>query len=421
MKKWLKYMIGIAAVLLVVGVIVAVRSRGEKQPRTVRAERGEIKQEVSFSGRLAPEQEAELAFELGGTVTQVLAQLGQSVEKGQPLMVVDDRIAALELAKARADTAAAQEQKQLAWNEAQHDASQTQAENARLLEKKRQAVRDAKRELDQQQKVHSRTAIESGEVAATESARLALQAKESLYHAAQQDLTQTLKTVEKSNQLKQDAAEQAEATYLATTQASGRVAGLSSLEASRALAAVRLAKTTLRAPFDGVVTLADTGAGEYATAGKTVVTVATTGALELKADVPETDAAKLFSGAVADVTFDVYGSRETWKAEVISIAPAAKVIEGVPTFEIRLQLLSSDPRFKPGLTANIMVHTAQREHVLALPRRAIIRREGKEYVKVQDGETEREIEVTTGLLGSDGRIEILSGLNGGEEIIVSSD
>ncbi len=396
-------------------------TRGEKESvyRTVMAERTTVKQDVTFTGKLDARQSATLAFEVGGPVIDVLAALGEKVTAGQALLRVDDRLANLELAKARADQDAAENQKEIAWNAAEVEWEHTKAENAQTLEKARQAVRDAKRELDQQRIVHEQVDGESGDSSTTDSTVLALKVKESAYHAAQEALRVAEKTAAKTDELKRGAADSAQAAYLATVQRSGTVAGLSSLEANEELAAVRLSKATMVAPFDGFVTLVDVDKGEYAAAGVAVVKVETVDDLELTADVPETDAAKLVSGAMATVTFDAYGSAETWPAEVVSVAPAAKIISGVPTFEVTLSLISSDVKFKPGLTANIIVHSAQRDNAIAVPRRAVITQGSREFVRVLDGDATREIEVTTGLLGSDGRIEIVSGLTGDEEVIVN--
>lgn len=425
MKTWVKVAWIIGAVVIVVGIGWAIlrRGGGDDGPRTVAAERGDIKQEVAFTGSLKARRSVTMGFEAGGTVREVLVEVGDAVNEGDVLVRLDTSLAALELAKAKADLAAAQEQKRLGLVSAQEDLEHTKAENEELLEKRRQAVRDAKAELDQQKQVHVRTDSESGESATTETAVLTLRAKESAYHATQEALEETIQTVERQNQLKRSAAAEAAAVFEATNQASGEVAGLASLEASRRLAAVRLSKNVLTAPFSGVVTEVNGDKGEFVAAGAVVAGVATTGQqdLELSADVPETDAAKLEPGQQAIVTFDAYGSNETWNAEVVSVAPAAELIEGVPTFEVTLQLLTSDPRFKPGLTANITVHAAERKNVIALPRRAVITQNGRQFVRVLEDGAVREVNITTGLLGSDGRVEITSGLAGGEEVMIGND
>lgn len=410
---------GVGLVVAAAGAAIWLQRGGEEDVRTIRAERGVVKQEVSFTGRLVAKQEVSLGFELGGTVSAVLVEVGQTVTAGQSLARIDSRLASLELARAAADEAAAQEQRYLAWQAAEQDWEKTKRENAKTLEGKRQAVRNAKTEVDQQRTVVGETDEENGESALTATALLTQRVKESAYVAAQKSLEETQAAIDAVNARKRAAADEAKAVYEATRQASGAVAGLSALEAARQLASVKVSKTTITAPFDGVITAREVEPGQYVAPGTVALSVATTGELELVADVPETDAAKLSGGAQAAVTFDAYGSAQEWAAEVVSIAPAARIIEGVPTFEVKLRLVSSDARFKPGLTANIIVYAAERKGVLALPRRAVITRTGKEFVRVKDGAAEREVEIQTGLLGSDGRVEIISGLTGGEEVVIN--
>ena len=73
------------------------------------------------------------------------------------------------------------------------------------------------------------------------------------------------------------------------------------------------------------------------------------------------------------------------------------------------------------MTANIDVKSANRENVIAVPQRAIIRKNGDQFVRIADGEGFREVKVETGLRGSDGNIEIISGISEGDEVITFSE
>lgn len=420
MKRWTK--IAIPAVLTAAvaagGYFYVRRGAGETEPRTVRAERGEVRQEVSFTGTITAREAVDLAFETGGVVAELAVDIGDTVTAGEVIAKLDSRLASLELARVRADVAAAQEQKHLAWQSAVRDAEATEQENDQVLESKRTAVRNAKTELDQQRRVASKTGLESGDAALTESAVLTLRVKESALKAAQRDLEETQAAVETSNTVKRDAVSEARAAYEATLTASGRAAGLASLEATRALAAARLDKTVMRAPFGGTITARTFEAGEYAAAGSTVVTLESTDSIELTADVPEADAAKFMAGAPATFTLDALGAHESWTAAVAEVAPAAKIIEGVPTYEVALVPAARDERFKLGLTANITVQAALRHNAVSVPRRAVLTRDTAEFVRVKEADAVREVPVKTGLLGSDGRVEITAGLAGGEEVVL---
>ena len=87
-----------------------------------------------------------------------------------------------------------------------------------------------------------------------------------------------------------------------------------------------------------------------------------------------------------------------------------------------LAFLNEDERIKSGLTANIDISGQKKDDVLYVPGRAIISRDGLKFILVQnpDGRAD-EIEIKTGLSGSDGRVEVLSGLTEGQAVIISRE
>lgn len=422
MKRWHK--IALAAVLLALaGGLGWWRMRGSNQEelRTATVQRGTLVREVTFTGEVQARHTADLALEYGGIVREVLVQAGDTVQPGTKLVQLDTTSPQLEAAKAAADLASAQEAARLGSEKLAQDAQNVKAENTRSVEEQRQQVRSAKADMEEAQRVWLARVDESGEESALARTAFAtyVTAKNS-YVAAQKALDTLLKTVKKTNEAADAAARVAQEEYVATTQASGATAGLSSLEALRRLATTKLAKLSLTAPFAGTVTDVTVTAGEYAAVGTTIATVATVNELHVVADVTETDAAKITTGMSATIAFDALPDLAEWPASVIAIAPAAKTIEGVPTYEVTLQIVTTAPELKPGLTADVTVHIATRENVLVIPRRAVITHNGRDAVRTrrQNGSFE-EVPVTTGALGSDGQIEIVEGLDAGQEIVVS--
>ncbi|MFH1354492.1 MAG: efflux RND transporter periplasmic adaptor subunit [bacterium] len=417
----------ITVAVIVIAVVASlitwrITADSNSQFRTVTTTFRSIYQDVTFTGKFEPSQNVDLGFEVTGKIQSVFVNVGDTVVAGQLLAQLDPTLASLELAVARANQSSAQHESYLAWQKAAADYTNTKATNAQTVEKKRQAVRDAKTELDQDKKVHEQTALESGDTAATTEASIAtLKLAESTYHAAQQALSETIKSTNESDDAARASADIAYAKYLATKQTAGDVAGLSSLQASRELARAKLNKTSIIAPINGVMTSVDKKTGEIVAAGENVLTIQTTDQLGITADVPETDATKLTTGLSATVTLDAYPNADSLTATVTKIAPAAVIIEGVPTYKTTLRLNSPADDLKPGLTANVNVHADQRDSVIAVPRRAVIQRDDRQIVRVL-GEDSRvaEREVVTGLLGSDGTIEIVSGLSENESVIIGS-
>lgn len=180
----------------------------------------------------------------------------------------------------------------------------------------------------------------------------------------------------------------------------------------------QMGKSVIVAPFSGLVTKQDAKLGETVAPNSPVVALMSDGVFKITVNVPEVDVAKLSVGDGAKVTLDAYGTDVLFRATVTSIDPAETVLEGVSTYKATLRFDASDARIRSGMTANIDILTDKRENALYVPSRAVFTRNEKKYVKIPNGLTiTADTEVTAGLRGSDGSIEILSGLTEGQTIV----
>ncbi len=185
--------------------------------------------------------------------------------------------------------------------------------------------------------------------------------------------------------------------------------------------AAQLGKSMLRSPIDGIVTKVEPKVGEIFAAGKLAFAVISDGQLQVEVNVPEADISKIHIGNKADITLDAYGPGVVFEASVIMIDPAETVIEGVPTYKVTLQFAAKDDRVRSGMTANIDMTTNIHENTLYIPFRAITDKGGKKTVRVVAPDaTIKEVEVETGLRGSNGDIEILKGLSEGDAVVTYS-
>jgi len=195
------------------------------------------------------------------------------------------------------------------------------------------------------------------------------------------------------------------------------------LVAERAVDSARaqVSNTILTAPFSGTVTSITPTVGESVSPYEPVVELLTEGAYEIQTYVPEADIARLRLGDQATVTFDAFERTDVFNAEVIRIALSETVREGVPTYKTTLVLKDTPDSsliLRPGMTANVDITTDVRTDVLYVPTRTLTTDAGRTYVKMWNGSTFVEREVTTGLRGSEGTTEITSGLTKGEEIVL---
>ncbi|MEX0649665.1 MAG: efflux RND transporter periplasmic adaptor subunit [Candidatus Andersenbacteria bacterium] len=424
MKRSVVLLFGVIILLIVVGGAFYLRRKPvDSSIHTAPVIRTDVVQEVSFTGRLEAKETAALGFETSGAIRNITVSEGDFVQAGQQLARIDARDSSLEVARARADRASSEQSAYLTWQKSETDWNNAKAENTKMLAEQQQRVRNTKAEMDQAYGTWQTRADEEGEGSfLAQTAYSTYLAAKNAYASAQKSLETLQKTIEKGNDAARAATEIAKEQYIATQQASGVLEGASSLEVAEQLARVRLAKTVLTSPLQGVVTDIAVNEGEFATAGQAVMTIQTVSQLEVAADTTETDAIQLTAGTPATITLDAFARTENWQARVRSIAPAARIIEGLPTYEVIIELLSVDTRLKPGLTANVTVHVEGKKNVLAIPRRAIITQGQRQFVRVQGADSFiAEYEVTTGLIGSDGLIEVTSGVSEGQNIVVRSE
>lgn len=190
-------------------------------------------------------------------------------------------------------------------------------------------------------------------------------------------------------------------------------------KAKNALA--QLEKTLIRSPIKGVVTKQEAKVGQIIAANTSVVSVISAGNFEVEANVSEVDVSKVSIMNEAVITLDAYGPEIIFEAKVSRVDPTETIIDGVSAYKTILQLLKEDTRIKSGMTANAEIITSRKENALAVPRRAVSNKGAEKIVKVSRNGQIEEVKVITGISGSNGLIEIISGLNEGEQVVTYSE
>ncbi|MFA6550090.1 MAG: efflux RND transporter periplasmic adaptor subunit [Candidatus Gracilibacteria bacterium] len=181
-------------------------------------------------------------------------------------------------------------------------------------------------------------------------------------------------------------------------------------------------KTIIKSPINGIISKKNLEAGEAASAAVPVLSVMSDAKFEIEVDIPDVDIAKIKVENIARITLDAYGDSEIFSAKVISIDPAETVIEGVPTYKVRLAFDKEDERVKSGMTANIDIVTATRENAVYVPQRAVFATNGDKFVKVQDEDGKiSDVKVKTGIRDVSGNVEILEGVKTGDKIVIMNN
>ena len=180
----------------------------------------------------------------------------------------------------------------------------------------------------------------------------------------------------------------------------------------------KLNDAVLKAPIDATITKVNVKIGETVVAGgESVISLISVNNFEIKVDVPEADIGKVKSENPAQIVLDAFPEK-VWAGRVVEIEPAETLIEGVVYYRVTVVFDEVDERIKSGMSADLTIETNKKENVLFIPYRAIVFKDGKKIVRVSEGKEIREAEVETGLKGNEGEVEIVSGLNEGDQVIV---
>jgi len=179
----------------------------------------------------------------------------------------------------------------------------------------------------------------------------------------------------------------------------------------------QITNNTIKAPIDGVVSKVNYKVGEQTSSAKPAMVMIAENHYEIEIDISETDIAKVKIDDLVVVTLDAYGDSIKFDGRVIFIEPAETVIQGVTYYKVKIDFTPGDKEIKPGMTATAEIKTASKDDVVMVPARAVIEKDGNKFVRVLYGTEPSDSLVKLGLTGDGGMVEIISGVNEGDEIV----
>lgn len=417
--KWTLIVVGGLAAVYVIGKAIGGSGKKTEKVAIEKASKRTIIETVNASGKIYPEVEVKISPDISGEVTELNVEEGDSVKKGQILARIYADIYALQRDEAASRV---------------NQSSATVDNSQAALESLKANLELAQQTFDRNKKLYDDKVISKAEL---EQYETTLRSAKANYTAAQNNI-KSLK------------------------------AGVQSTQVGLSRANKDLSRTVLTAPMDGVISSLKIKKGERVAGnsfniGTEMMTVADMAVLEVRVDVGENDIVKINIGDSADVEVDAYNNRK-FKGVVTKIASSTKTsaasltANDVTNYEVRIRLDKSSYQdlanktfpFRPGMNASADIKTKRVDNVLAVPIGAVnarVKGSDKSMADKQKEEKESkgdEADVTTGyengdeleevvfILQKDGTvkkavvktgiqdinyIEILSGLNAGDEVV----
>ncbi len=194
-------------------------------------------------------------------------------------------------------------------------------------------------------------------------------------------------------------------------------AGVKMAEAGLRELKVHLSYLDLVAPIGGVVGRKMVEEGDMANPGMPLLILEETAAMKVVAHIGEKDVSAV--GAGDPVTIEVTSlAGATFESVLDKVIPTAN--PGSRTYDIEAVVPNGDGRLRSGMFARVMIPVDSREAVL-VPEDAIVRRGQLTGVwTVADDGTAHLRWIRPGRV-HEGRVEVLSGLDGGETVVLSHD
>lgn len=352
---------------------------GTVSVETTKPQRIAIDRAVDLSGTLISPDQARVSSEVAGKVMDVLVEIGQEVNDGQPLVKLDTT--ELNLALERAESALRQTEAQLGISSGQPDRIPADEDIAAV--RTAAANRDdARAQLERAQELLSKGLMSKADM---DTAQTRVKVTEAAYQAARENVA-SLK------------------------------ASLQDRRASWDLAKKKFADAIVRAPLAGAISERTVQRGEYIRENTQIATIVRMNPLKFRTAVQEKYANMIHQNQAVQFSVEAFPD-QTFAGKIAFISPA--VDQASRTFAAEVLVDNPARKLKPGFFAQGHVNIGRDQNVLAVPEETISSLAGVSSVFVVKDNVVRQQTVEVGLK-SGKLVEVLSGLKG-DEIIAASN
>jgi len=388
-RRWWVTALAILTAVIVLAAFVSRRDEGVPV-RTVVVEQGTIRSLVSTNGKIEPVNNFEAHAPIATSVRRVFFKEGDSVKKGQLLVVLDDADARAQAARAQTLLKAAQAD----FSAAKRGGTQEEVLGLEAQLVKAAGDRDAaQRNLDALKKLAQKGAASAGEVREAENALARADAQLTFLRQKQ---TQRYSHAELARVDAQQA--EAQAAYKAAQDV--------------------LAKSNIRAPFNGIVYSLPAKQGGFVAAGDLLLQVADLRKVVVRAFVDEPDVGRLTPGNPIEITWDAVPGR-VWGATVTAIPSTVKLRGSRNVGETTSIVDNKDWKLLPNINVGVTIVAAEHDNVLIVPREAVRIDDAKPYVLLVVGHELKRRDVETSLSNLT-QVEVTHGLSAKDVVAISS-
>lgn len=185
----------------------------------------------------------------------------------------------------------------------------------------------------------------------------------------------------------------------------------SAYEAAR----LQLEYTSVRAPFDGVITARNVELGQRVSSSGALFTLADFEPLRAKIYVPEKDIAQIYEGQAAKITVEAQRGQE-FRGVVKMVSPVVDPESG--TSKVTIDIKDNTHMLKPGMFASVFITTETHENTLIIPKRAMVLETDMDQVYIYQEGKAHKVNLKLGFTSGD-NVEVLEGLKEGDLVVTA--
>lgn len=374
-------------ILLSLGVLVFVLAArgGRDRPVTVsttHAARQNLSSWITTNGKVEPVEPHPIQSQLTTFIETVAVKEGQTVSRGQVLMTLDAKDLRSDLAHAREQLVAAEDERKIAAGGGSPE------EIAQLdgdLAKTNTEIDRLRRERDSLDRLYAKQAATRQEVEQTKTALEKAEADKRLIE-------------EKRSAIQQRSRPQAERAALRIEEARNSIQSLEE----------KLKSAQVTAPAGGTLYSLPARAGTFVHTGDVLAELADLTRIRVRVFVDEPEIGSLNEGQPVQVTWDALPNR-TWSGQIEQL-PKTIVARGSRNVgEVLCSVNNEHAELLPNTNVNARIRTGQRENALTMARAAVRSEANGHFVFVVDQGRLHKREVKVGISNATD-YEILSGI-----------
>ncbi len=411
----------------------------------------DVTESIDVTGEITTFQDVPVGAKVSGRLVAVYVREGDPVKAGQTLAIQDTSTLNSQMQQALAQVAAARAGLNQALTNARIAPSKSRSAVAAAeaglrsakaqLQKARDGARDeevkqaeasvraakaqmdtAKKDVDRKRKLFGEGAISQQVLDVAESAyQGALANYESALEMVRmrqswtrpEDIASAQEAVRQAEENLRTARANQRLDAIYNEQVQGARANLQAAMAQVNVIRTQIADAVIRAPFSGRIAGQPVQPGAVLGPGAPVVRMVGLEGSYFEGEVPENQISRIRPGMPVSVKIDAL-SDIPYTGVVGAINPTATNFGRL--FKVRIQLNANSGLIKPGMFARGAIAIRTIPNVVTVPSDAIVRRAGKAYVFVREGEKAKRLEVKLGQ--KDGERQQVDGVPAGAEVVI---